>query len=205
MIKTKYLKINSRTPEEYKIKKAVEILKKGGVVAFPTETVYGLAALARNKKAVEKIYRLKKRPAAKQLTVQVDSVKNILKLVSEMPEAGRILLEKFCPGPITLILKSQKGTIGVRIPSHKISLAILRKIKAPLVVTSANVSGGKDLTDAREIKKVFNGKIELIVDGGKSPLGKPSTVVDVTDGKIKIIRTGKIDKKKIEKAGNQTT
>jgi len=200
MPKTRWLKINPLRPEPKKIEEVVRVLKKGGVVAFPTETVYGLAALAERKRAVKRIYQLKKRPGFKKLTIQVAKIKDIIDLVSEISNEAKILLSEFCPGPITLILKAKRGTVGVRIPRHKISLAILRKINRSLVVTSANVSGQKDPRDAKKVKENFDGKIELIVDGEKKLSGKASTVIDLTKKKWRIIRAGEITEKKIKKA-----
>ena len=197
MPETKWFKINPARPEPDKIKKVSRILKKGGLVAFPTETVYGLAALAENRKAVRKIYRLKKRPLGKALTIQVASIKKIAGLVPVVPDEAKILLKKFCPGPITLILKKKRGTIGVRIPEHKISLAILKKINKPLVVTSANLSGRKDPATADEVGRNFTGKIEAIVDGGRTQTVSPSTIVDLSRRYWRILRPGKIKNKEV--------
>ncbi len=200
MPKTKYLLINPKSPEPGRIKEAVKVLKEGGIAAFPTETVFGLAALADNRKAVKRIYRLKKRRITKRLTIQVDSPKKILNIIPEIPDRAGILLKKFSPGPITLILKKKKGSVGIRIPNHKIGLAILKKVRAPLVVTSANLSGKKDFKTGKQVKKAFWGKIELIVDGKEKICGQPSTVVDLTKAKWRILRTGRISAKEIKKA-----
>ncbi len=200
MIETRGLKINPARPEPGKIEEIVRVLKKGGLAAFPTETVYGLAALAENRRAVRKIYRLKKRSPGKDLTVQVASVKKIADLIPAVPDEAKVLLKQFCPGPITLILKEKRGKIGVRIPAHKISLAILRKINRPLVVTSANLSGRKDPVTADEVRRNFAGKIEVIVDGGRIRAALPSTVIDLSGKKWRILRPGKIKPEKIREA-----
>ena len=179
---------------------AVKILKKGGIVSFPTETVYGLAALAENKEAVRKIYQLKKRPFSKRLPLQVGSKKELKKIIPELSSEAEKVIKKFCPGPLTLILKKGGKNLGVRIPENRISRAILRKINSPLVVTSANLSGGKEAKRIEDVSKVFSGKIDLVIDGGKKLSGVPSTIVDLTKRKIKILRTGEIKRKDILKA-----
>ncbi|MEA3368748.1 MAG: L-threonylcarbamoyladenylate synthase [Candidatus Ratteibacteria bacterium] len=200
MPETRWLKINPARPEPGKIEEIVRVLEKGGLAAFPTETVYGLAALAENRRAVRKIYRLKKRPQGKALTVQVASVKKIADLIPAVPDEAQILLKQFCPGPITLILKKKRGKIGIRIPAHKISLAILKKINRPLVVTSANLSGRKDPVTADEVRRNFDGRIEAIVDGGRTRAALPSTVIDLSGKRWRILRPGKIKLEKVREA-----
>lgn len=184
------------------ISKAIEILMNDGIIAIPTETVYGLACNALSEKAVSKIYKLKGREFKNPLSIQFDSFEKINFYVKSIPEAYYKIAEKFCPGPVTFIFdKNQlipdfvnagKQTIGIRIPSHYLALEILKNISFPLAVTSANISGKADATTAGEVRNYFKNKIPYIVDGGKCFYSKPSTVIQFSENKIIILRKGVI-------------
>ena len=201
-----YIKINSQKLEKDVISRAVSILKNGGVVALPTETVYGLVGDLFSKEAVERIYKVKGRQFSKPLPVFVPDVEIVKSYVENLPDWAYKLMKAFCPGPLTVILSKKKtldigfqaDTLGFRIPAHPVPLALLKEYGA-LVSTSANPSGEKDALSGEDVKRYFDGKIDLILDGGHTSLKAPSTVVDCTGNSPKIIREGKISKEQIEK------
>ncbi|UCB57271.1 MAG: threonylcarbamoyl-AMP synthase [Candidatus Omnitrophota bacterium] len=207
-MKTKIIKIDPENIELAKIKKAAEVIKKGGIVAFPTETVYGLAADFFNKEAVERIYKIKKRPKDKPLSVQIEDISYLEKLACGIPTSAYQLMSKFWPGPLTLVLPARPeydktgGTIGVRIPDSKIAQSLLKECSTPLVAPSANVSGEPAATTAPEVSRYFDGLIEMIIDGGKAKLGVASTVLDLTASPYKILREGAITQKDIQSVCN---
>jgi L-threonylcarbamoyladenylate synthase len=199
-LKTEVIKIDSQRIDLEKIRKAAEVIKKGGMVAFPTETVYGLAADFFNKEAIEKIFAVKKRPKDKPLTVQIQDIAYLEKLACEIPTFAYQLMSKFWPGPLTLVFKAKEGgtTIGIRIPDNKIAQSLLRESQTPLVAPSANLSGEAAAQTAEEVLQTFDGLIEMVIDAGKVELGLPSTVVDLSVSPFKILREGPITKKDIQ-------
>lgn len=204
-----YIKIDYKIFEEKIVPRMVDILKKGGIIALPTETVYGLVADAFNEEAVQKIYRIKGRAPEKPLPIFISNIKDVCRYVEELPDSAHKIMEAFWPGPLTIILSKKEGlkfpfqntTLGFRIPQHPVPLAIL-KVYGILVSTSANVSGGKETVSAEEVKEIFGDSIDLILDGGSTKLQEPSTVVDCTGSLPKIVREGKIKSEDIEKIIN---
>jgi L-threonylcarbamoyladenylate synthase len=185
--------------------RALEILKLGGLVAFPTDTVYGLAALAFSGDAVISIYAVKDRPVEKAIPVLIGDVSDLEKVCAEVPEIARKLAARFWPGPLTLVVPknpqlpeavSARPTVGVRIPDHPVARALLR-LAGPLAVTSANLSGRQSPSTAQEVFDQLGGRIALILDGGKTPGGVPSTVVDCTGPELQVLRKGSISKGEI--------
>lgn len=214
-MKTKVVKIDAQHIDLEKIKKAAAVIKKGGIVAFPTETVYGLAADYLNKKAVDRIFRLKKRPKDKPLPVQIEDITYLEKLACDIPVSAYQLMSKFWPGPLTLVLPvrpeigmaggkaealQRRRTIGVRISDNKIAQSLIKMSRTPLVVPSANLSGEPAGQTAEEVLRTFEGLIEMVIDGGKVELGIASTVVDLSVSPYKILREGVISKKDIQSA-----
>ena len=190
------------------ISKALSILRSGGLVAFPTDTVYGLGALAFDGKAVESIYIAKDRAIEKAIPILVGEIADVNKVVLEFPYAARLLASRFWPGPLTCIIPkkpslpeavSATSTIGVRIPDQVVARVLLRAA-GPMAVTSANISGQPSPSTAEEVFAQLNGRIPLIIDGGKTPGGIPSTVVDCTSDEIKILREGPISMEEIQAA-----
>ena len=182
------------------IQQALEVLREGGLVAFPTDTVYGVGALAFDGKAVESIYTAKDRPVEKAIPVLVGDTEDIDKVASEVPLMAKKLAERFWPGPLTIVVPkhislpasvSATNTVGVRVPDHIIARSVLRAA-GPVAVTSANLSGQPSPSTAEEVFAQLNGRIALILDGGKTPGGVPSTVVDCTGAKPVITREGPI-------------
>lgn len=189
------------------LKEAVAALGRGDVVAVPTETVYGLAAAVKNPDAVVKIFSLKGRPEAKALPVLVSDFNDVKALCRDVPEAARLLADKFWPGPLTLVMKkaddvpdivTAKGdTIGVRCPDCAPTLELIRKT-SPLAAPSANISDMPSAVTPAEVLQYFGGKIPVIVDGGKCALGIESTVLDLTAVPPRILRRGAVSKLSIK-------
>ena len=182
------------------IQTALEILQNGGLVAFPTDTVYGVGALAFDGKAVESIYTAKDRPIEKAIPVLIGDVADMEKVGMDIPDIAYKLAARFWPGPLTVIVPkkptlpesvSATNTVGVRMPDHEVARALLRAA-GPMAVTSANISGQLSPSTAQEVLAQLGGRIDLIIDGGTTPGGVPSTVVDCTDMEIKILREGPI-------------
>lgn len=187
------------------ILKGADIIKNGGVVAFPTETVYGLGANALNESCVKKIYEAKGRPSDNPLIVHVASIDDIKPLVTEINDLHRKLIEKFMPGPITLIFKKSDlvpcvvsaglQTVGVRMPKNDIARDFIKECGVPIAAPSANASTRVSPTTAEHVYEDMNGRIPLIIDGGKSNVGIESTVLDVTGDIPIILRPGAITPK----------
>jgi L-threonylcarbamoyladenylate synthase len=184
---------------------ALVILHKGGLVAFPTDTVYGLGALAFNGTAVESIYLAKDRPIEKAIPVLIGDAIDLEKVSDDIPDEARTLASHFWPGPLTVIVPkkptlpeavSASPTIGVRVPDHPVARELLRAA-GPMAVTSANISGQPSPDTAQEVFEQLDGRIELIIDGGRTPGGVPSTLVDCTGSEIKVLREGPISLEQI--------
>lgn len=182
------------------IKRAVEVLQKGSLVAFPTDTVYGLGALAFDGDAVESIYLAKDRPIEKAIPVLIGDDSGLEKISDDITDAVRKLASRFWPGPLTIIVPKKRtlpesvsatDTIGVRIPDHSVARELLR-IAGPMAVTSANISGQLSPSTAQEVFDQLKGRIDLIIDGGRTPGGVPSTLVDCTGSEIQVLREGPI-------------
>lgn len=179
------------------LNEAADVLKKGGVVICPTDTVYGFLADASNKKAVEKIYKIKKRAKSKPLPVFIKDIKTAEELAEINTEQKKIL-KKYWPGKVTVVIKRKKnikiydggqGTVALRIPKHKFLLALLKKINRPLAQTSVNISGQPALINVQKIIKQFQGLNEILfVDAGNLPKRKPSAIIDLSNNKVKFLR-----------------
>jgi len=187
------------------IQTALEILRKGGLVAFPTDTVYGVGALAFDGKAVEAIYTAKDRPVEKAIPVLIADAADMEKVGMDIPDIAYQLAARFWPGPLTCIVPKQPtlpesisatDTVGVRVPDHEVARALLRAA-GPMAVTSANISGQPSPSTAQEVLKQLGGRIDLIIDGGTTPGGVPSTLVDCTGKDFKILREGPISLEEI--------
>ena len=204
MMDTKVVK----TTEEELIE-AAAILKKGGLVAFPTETVYGLGADALNEEAARKIYAAKGRPSDNPLIAHVAKKEDIEPLVREIPEAGKKLMDAFWPGPLTLIFPKSgrvpKGTTGgldtvaVRMPSDPVARRLIELAGTPVAAPSANTSGRPSPTTAEHVRQDMDGRIEMIVDGGPVGIGVESTIVDVTGEIPMVLRPGAITMEMLKK------
>ena len=182
------------------IQTALEILQNGGIVAFPTDTVYGLGALAFDNDAINSIYIAKDRPIEKAIPILIGDLSDLDQVASDIPNMALRFAARFWPGPLTCIVPkkltlplavSATSTIAVRIPDHKDARALLR-LAGPMAVTSANISGGTNPTSAQEVYQQLNGRIPLILDGGSTKGGVPSTLVDCTGEMPVILREGPI-------------
>ena len=201
-MKTKIVSANS--PDAINL--ALDILKDGGLVAFPTDTVYGVGALVFDGKAIESIYTAKNRPIEKAIPVLIADADDMDKVGMDIPDIARRIAARFFPGPLTCIIPKQPtlpsaisatATVGVRAPDHEVARSLLRAA-GPMAVTSANISGQPSPSTAEEVFAQLNGRIPLIIDGGKTPGGVPSTVVDCASDEIKILREGPISLEEIK-------
>jgi len=182
--------------------RALEILQAGGLVAFPTDTVYGVGSLAFDVQGINQLYLVKERQHTKAIPILLSRPKQLSQVSGEINATVERLSERFWPGPLTLVLPrstrlpaniSQYPTIGVRIPDHPVALALIDRA-GPMAVTSANLSGERNSQTAQEVFEQLAGRIPLILDGGKTPGGAPSTVVDCTTSQLRILRSGPISK-----------
>lgn len=190
------------------IQEAGTLLRQGGLVAIPTETVYGLAANALMGEAVARIFEAKGRPQDNPLIVHIAAFEDIQPLVSEIPGQARALAEAFWPGPLTMVLpKSGQipretsgglATVGIRFPSHPVAAAVIRAAGTPLAAPSANLSGSPSPTTARHVKQDLWGRIDAIVDGGSCQVGVESTVITLAEGMPKLLRPGGITLEQLE-------
>jgi L-threonylcarbamoyladenylate synthase len=191
------------------IKQAAQLLKSGEVVAFPTETVYGLGANAKDTKAVEKIFAAKGRPSDNPLIVHIAHFQQLEEIVSHIPDVAHTLMKRFWPGPLTLILPKKEGvisdrvtaglsTVAVRMPAHPVALALIEASGLPLAAPSANISGRPSPTTAAHVFADLNGRIAGIVDGGETGIGVESTVLDCTSKVPMILRPGGVTKEALE-------
>ncbi len=187
---------------------ATDVLQHGGLVAFPTDTVYGLAALPFKQEYVEGLFSAKGRNNSRAIAILIGNLDDLKRVAEAFNDRSARLAQRFWPGPLTLVVPklaglpealSQDDTIGVRMPDHPIALNLLRQI-GPLAVTSANISGGDNASTAEEVYRQLNGRVHLILDGGRSMGGVPSTVVNCTTEALTILREGPISRKELEQA-----
>ena len=189
---------------------SAEIICAGGLVAVPTETVYGLAGNGMDEKAVEKIYEVKGRPAIKPLSLMVASPEEIGRFAVDVPDAAKMLAEKFWPGPLTIVLKANPDipeivraggdTIGLRCPDHALTLKALREAGVPFAAPSANLSGAPSPKTAGDVLKVFDGVIDAVIDGGACTLGRESTILDMSKKPYRVLRQGALPEESISDA-----
>jgi L-threonylcarbamoyladenylate synthase len=188
--------------EQEVIDESIKILNEGEVIAYPTESFYALGVIAADKDAVERLFKLKGRPIDKPLPVIVGDVDMLKSIVKEIPSQAEILISRYWPGPLTLIFESIKGLpvlltggtdkVAVRVPGHGFALALAKKAGFPITATSANPSSMSPATNGGMVRDYFGESLGLIVDGGQTPGGKPSTIVDVTHYPPRLIRQGRV-------------
>ena len=202
-MKVSVIKIDPANPDKKKIAIAAKVVREGGLVVFPTETVYGIAANLLDGKAVERLYRVKARPEGKPFTVHISDLKMIRDMGCVITGTAEKLMAEFWPGPLTIILKSHKGEkIGFRMPADKTALELIRASGVPVVAPSANLSGRSAPTTAEEAMADLEGKIDIVIDGGRTEVGLESTVVDLTVNPFKVLRAGAIKEDELSKAVN---
>lgn len=198
MLNTRVIEIDSKAPEKTKIKKAVDVLRKGGIVAIPTDTVYGLAVDGLNKIALARLAEVKHRPKDKPFSLLVCDVEMLEALSIKISPLAKRYMDKFWPGALTIISENKSGEkIGLRLPQNKITQDLIRESGVPLACPSANFSGEEPCLDAQQVKEKFAGIIELIIDGGKANLSKESSVIDLTIEPPKILREGAISREEL--------
>ncbi len=209
-MKTLYLRVQTPHPEDPAIQACVRVLRRGGLVAFPTETVYGLGADALEPEAVAKIFKAKGRPADNPLIVHAADADRAFELASDVPGEARRLADAFWPGPLTMVLpradhvplETTAGldTVAVRVPAHAVALAFLVAYGSPIAAPSANVSGRPSPTKASHVLQDLDGKIDAVLDGGPTGVGVESTVLDVTVRPPRILRPGGVTEEALTKA-----
>ncbi len=181
------------------VARAAGLLASGGIVAFPTETVYGLAVRRDLRDSVERLYRLKGRPSDKPFAVHLPDAGAIARYVPSPPDAARRLMNVYWPGPLTLVLETPTGeTVGLRLPAHRVAQDLLRAVEFPVVGTSANPSGSPPAVTADEVVAYFGAEIDAVLDAGPTELKAPSTVVRVDESGFRVLREGFIDASRIE-------
>ncbi len=190
------------------IQTAIELLQEGEIVAFPTDTVYGLGANAFYSPGIIKLFEAKGRDANKAIAVLIGDINQLELLTEELNETAKKLAKKFWPGALTLVVPKKTelpelltagNSIGIRIPDHPVALELLKEF-GPIAATSANLSGKTSPHDARDVLKQLNKRIPLILDGGRCSGGIPSTVVDCSNGEVRILRPGAISQQEIDAA-----
>jgi len=193
---------------EKQVERGISILKQGGIVAFPTDTVYGLGACANIGRAVERVYQIKERPRNMALPLLLAHISQISEVAHPVPQIAWLLADNFLPGGLTLVLYKSGSvpaiitaggdTVAIRVPSHPIALMLIKGVGAPIVGTSANLSGKPSALTAGEVYSQLGDNIDLIIDGGRCPGGKESTIVDVTGEMPVVLREGAISREKLE-------
>lgn len=207
-METRFVTLGSEKPDFSLIKEAAEILRGGGLVAFPTETVYGLGADALNPEAVQKVFAVKGRPSDNPLIVHIADRHQLIDLADEVPEKGQKLAKEFWPGPLTIVVKrtflvpdvvtAGLDTVAIRMPDHPVALALIEEFDGGIVGPSANRSGLPSPTSASHVMDDLGGRIEMILNAGPTEIGIESTVVDVTVDPPVILRPGGLFKESIE-------
>jgi L-threonylcarbamoyladenylate synthase len=200
MKQTLMLKVNPEKPETEKVQVAASIIKQGGLVAFPTETVYGLGADALNPKAVASLFKAKKRPLDNPPIIHVENVETVYTLAKQVPPKAEQLMNFFWPGPLTLIFDRSPtvpdvtvaglDTVAVRMPKNKVALALIRQSHCPIAAPSANLAGKPSPTSAQHVFEDLNGRIDAILDGGPTSIGVESTVLDLSVEPAMVLRPG---------------
>jgi L-threonylcarbamoyladenylate synthase len=196
------LVVDPEAPDPVLLAEAARVIGRGGLVAFPTETFYGLGASALDADAVGRVFRAKARPPDKPLLVLVDSVEMAARVAAEVPAAARALIARHWPGPLTLILPARDdvpaaltagtGTVGVRVPGHAVARGLARAAGVPVTAPSANVHGAPSPRHAREVVEALGARVDLVLDAGPTAGGAPSTVLDVTRRPWRVVRAGAV-------------
>ncbi len=198
-----WVKIDPLNPDKEKIAAAAKIIREGGLVVFPTETVYGIAVNLLDKRAMERLYKVKARPEGKLFTVHISDLKMIRDMGCAITDKAEKLMAEFWPGPLTIILKSDKGEkIGFRMPADNTALELIRASGVPVVAPSANLSGKPAPVTAEEAMANLEGKVDMVIDGGRTTVGLESTVVDLTMDPFKVLREGAIKEEELSKKVN---
>lgn len=205
-MKAKVLDVDKVIPNVKILKEAVDVMKKGGLIIYPTETCYGIGADATNMKSIEKIYEIKSRDPSKSIPILVSSL-NMIKKYGVVTKKIEFLVKKFMPGPLSIVIKKKKPIsdtnqegISFRISSHPVASSLVKLFKKPVTATSANISGHHSIYGIKKIIDVFKNKVDVILDCGDLPINVPSTCIDMTsEDNVKVIREGPIPVREILK------
>jgi L-threonylcarbamoyladenylate synthase len=191
------------------VDKGVNILRKGGVIAFPTDTVFGVGSSIYNEKAIERVFEVKQRTHNMSLPVLLADVSQVHEVAADIPSYAWKLIDRFWPGGLTLIVYRTRvikdiitnggDSVAIRLPDHPVPYALIKGCGTPLIGTSANISGQPSVTTAQAVKEQFKDTLDLVIDGSPEPKGTESTIVDVTGEAPVMIREGYISKEEIEK------
>jgi len=213
VITSRILELQMSHAHSWPMEHVAGVLSRGGVVAYPTETIYGLGVDAFNETAIARLLEIKRRPVAKPVSVLVRDIDMLRRVVARIPAVARDIMGRFWPGPVTIIfpaseavpaiLTAHTGTVGVRISPHPFVERLFRFFNAPLTSTSANISGGSSLVEPEDIRRTFGGRIDLVISMPESIGGVRSTVIDVTGDRPKTVRTGAVDTTDICGEGNE--
>ncbi len=198
--------LNLKNPDTYRenIKIAAKALISGRIIAFPTETVYGLGVCADNNTAIDNLYSVKQRSRDKKLSIMIAKTDDVTKHVKHIPTIARRLISSFWPGPLTIIFDlPDNRTVGIRNSSNRVVRDLLNATKVSIVSTSANISGGPPATDAQQVISNFSDKVDVVLDDGPAEAGKPSTVVKIVDNTFEIIRHGVIEEERLNRCLNE--
>jgi len=193
--------VSSSQPDARLIEQAAAMLREGGLVAFPTETVYGLGADAGNPKAIERLNQVKGRPPDKPYSIHLHDAAQIQEFVDAVPPMAQRLMDRFWPGPLTIVLAARRsGSVGFRLPKHPVARAFLAACGRAVVAPSANRSGFPPPTDGQEVREALGAQFDVLLDAGPTSLGRESTVVSVVGDRLAVLREGAIPAKMLEDA-----
>ena len=198
--------LNLKNPDTYtgNIKLAADALLSGKIVAFPTETVYGLGVCSDNSAAIDNLYNVKQRSKDKRLSIMIAKPVEVTKHVKQIPLIAKKLISAFWPGPLTIILElDDKSTVGLRNPDNRVIRDLINAVEIPIASTSANISGMAPAIDAQQVITNFSDKIDIVLDGGPAEAGSPSTIIKICDETFEIIRHGVIEKERLNRCLNE--
>ena len=198
--------LNLKNPDTYtgNIKLAADALLSGKIVAFPTETVYGLGVCSDNSAAIDNLYNVKQRSKDKRLSIMIAKPEEVTKHVKQIPLIAKKLISAFWPGPLTIILElDDKSTVGLRNPDNRVIRDLINAVEIPIASTSANISGMAPAIDAQQVITNFSDKIDIVLDGGPAEAGSPSTIIKICDETFEIIRHGVIEKERLNRCLNE--
>lgn len=204
----KYINLKGQLNYE-ELREPAEIIKNGGVVIFPTETVYGIGVNGLDEKAINKLYKLKKRPLNNPISLLVSNIKMVEELTKNISELEYKVMETFFPGPLTIILQKKDiipniltantNMVGIRMPDNEIAIKLIEYAGVPIATTSANISGKPSGINIEDIQGDFQEEVDCFIDNGKSKLAIPSTVIKIVDKQVHILREGTISEEQISK------
>ena len=202
----KYINLENKLDYE-ELKTPAKIIKEGGIVIFPTETVYGIGTNGLDKEAIKKLYEVKQRPLNKPISLLVSNIEMVEQVAQNISKLEYKIMQNFFPGPLTIILEKKDivpdiltantNTVGIRMPSGEIARKLIEYAGVPIATPSANISGKPSGTNIKDIQKDFEGKVDCFIDNGESKLGIPSTIVRVINNEVHILRQGSISMEQI--------